>query len=86
VYSQLKDVDHQRQGQNYINTDTSMAVHGQTGKKHLMIKSTFVMSFQSNQAKEVARKHGLLSCGTYLRFPICGKIHQQGHHHFFGQN
>ncbi len=42
---------------------------------------------QSNQEKEVPTQHGLFSCRAYLRFSVCGKIHDQhGHQYFLSQN
>jgi hypothetical protein len=42
---QLEEINYQRRGRNYIDTDASMAVHGQAGKKDLK-ESPFVVSFE----------------------------------------
>jgi hypothetical protein len=42
---QLEEINLHRRGQNYVDTDASIAVHGQAGKKDLK-ESPFVVSFE----------------------------------------
>ncbi len=43
---QLEEMNEARHGQNYVDLDAGLAVHGQVAKKDLQEESTFVLSFE----------------------------------------
>ena len=43
---QLEEINEARRGQNYVDLDAALAVHGQVAKKDLQEESTFVVSFE----------------------------------------
>ena len=85
---QLEEINKARRGQNYVDLNAALAVHGQVDKKDLLEESTFVVSFELGANNEGYWTYNHVSIQfedcvncikviyTHFKFVFCSIIHR----------